>query len=196
MRLGQVLTYSDGIDRVHWVFEAEQIPRFAPPCNRIFEIAEEVAEGWLWNGGTPCPDPNPPVYEPPPPPYPPPTLDEKKASKRTELMTTRDNLIAAGFDWNGHHYPLSPELSSDMLIKLTAMQMLPPPPEYVYQWKDATGVYRDIGNTEAFKAFCAAALGYGEALFARERMLQEFVEAAETVEAVEAVSWDTVPKEG
>nr|WP_314719157.1 DUF4376 domain-containing protein [uncultured Fretibacterium sp.] len=125
-----------------------------------------------------------------------PTLEEAKTSKRGELMAARDRLVAAGFDWNGHHYPLSPELSGDMLIKLTAMQMLPPPPEYVYQWKDAGGVYRNIGNAEAFKTFCAAALGYGEALFARERMLQELVEAAKTVEAVEAVSWDTVPEGG
>lgn len=125
-----------------------------------------------------------------------PTLGEAKAAKRGELMAARDRLVAAGFDWNGHHYPLSPELSGDMLIKLTAMQMQPPPPEYVYQWKDNTGVYQDIGNAEGFKTFCAAALGYGEALFARERMLQELVEAAKTVEAVEAVSWDTVPKEG
>lgn len=124
------------------------------------------------------------------------TLDGAKAEKRAELMAIRDQLIAAGFDWNGHHYPLSPELSSDMLIKLTAMQMLPPPPEYVYQWKDAGGVYRNIGNAEAFKAFCAAALGHGEALFARERMLQELVEVAETAGAVRAISWGTVPQGG
>ena len=122
------------------------------------------------------------------------TLDGVKAAKRAELMTMRDQLIAAGFDWSGHRYPLSPELSSDMLIKLAAMQMLPPPPEYVYQWKDAGGIYRDIGNSEAFKAFCAAALGYGEALFARERMLQGLVETAESIEAVEAITWETVPQ--
>ena len=122
------------------------------------------------------------------------TLDGAKAIQRAALMAIRDQFITAGFDWNGHHYPLSPELSGDMLIKLTAMQMLPPPPEYVYQWKDAGGVYRNIGNAEAFKAFCAAALGYGEALFARERMLQELVEAAESIEAVEAITWETVPQ--
>ena len=54
------------------------------------------------------------------------TLDGAKAEKRAELMAIRDQLIAAGFDWNGHHYPLSPELSSDMLIKLTTMQIPPP----------------------------------------------------------------------
>lgn len=124
------------------------------------------------------------------------TLDEAKAAKRTELMAMRDSLIAAGFDWAGHHYPLSPELSGDMLIQLTAMQMLPPPPEYVYQWKDSAGIYRDIGNAEAFKTFCAAALGHGEALFARERMLQELVGAAESIEAVEAITWGTVPQGG
>lgn len=123
-----------------------------------------------------------------------PTLEEAKAAKRAELMAARDQLIAAGFDWNGHHYPLSPELSGDMLIQLTAMQMLPPPPEYVYQWKDSAGIYRDIGNAEAFKTFCAAALGHGEALFARERMLQELVGAAESIEAVEAITWGTVPQ--
>ena len=123
-----------------------------------------------------------------------PTLDEAKAAKRAELMTMRDQLIAAGFDWSGHHYPLSPELSGDMLIQLTAMQMLPPPPEYVYQWKDSGGIYRNIGNVEAFKTFCAAALGHGEALFARERMLQELVGAAETAEVVRAISWETVPQ--
>jgi len=122
------------------------------------------------------------------------TLGGAKTTQRAALMARRDQLLAAGFDWNGHHYPLSPELSGDMLIKLTAMQMQPPPPEYVYQWKDNTGVYQDIGNAEGFKTFCAAALGYGEALFARERMLQELVEAAKTVEAVEAITWETVPQ--
>ena len=126
----------------------------------------------------------------------PPTLEEVKAAKRAELMAIRDSLIAAGFDWNGHHYPLSPELSGDMLIKLMAMQMLPPPPEYVYQWKDSGGIYRNIGNAETFKTFCAAALGHGEALFARERMLQELVGAAESIEAVEAITWGTVPQDG
>ena len=124
------------------------------------------------------------------------TLGGAKTTQRAALMARRDQLLAAGFDWNGHHYPLSPELSGDMLIKLTAMQMLAPPPEYVYQWKDTGGVYRNIGNAEAFKGFCAAALGYGEALFARERMLQELVEAAETIEAVEAIAWETVLEEG
>ncbi len=122
------------------------------------------------------------------------TLGGAKTTQRAALMARRDQLLAAGFDWNGHHYPLSPELSGDMLIQLTAMQMLAPPPEYVYQWKDTGGVYRNIGNAEAFKGFCAAALGYGEALFARERMLQELVEAAETIEAVEAIAWETVPQ--
>ena len=124
------------------------------------------------------------------------TLGGAKTTQRAALMARRDQLLAAGFDWNGHHYPLSPELSGDMLIQLTAMQMLAPPPEYVYQWKDTGGVYRNIGNAEAFKGFCAAALGYGEALFARERMLQELVEAAETIEAVEAIAWETVLEEG
>ena len=150
----------------------------------------------LWNEVTAWAAEHPDQVQPDPAELPPnpPTLNETKAAKRAEFMATRDQLIAAGFDWNGRHYPLSPELSSDMLIKLTAMQMVSPPPEYVYQWKDATGVYRDIGNAETFKTFCAAALGYGEALFARERMLQELVGAAETIEAVEAITWETVPQ--
>lgn len=124
------------------------------------------------------------------------TLGEAKTAKRAELMAARDQFLAAGFDWQGHHYPLSPELSGDMIIKLTAMQMLPPPPEYIYQWKDASGIYRDIGNADAFKVFCAGALSHGEALFARERMLQELVEAATTVKAVEAITWNIVPTHG
>ena len=55
-------------------------------------------------------------------------------------------------------------------------------------------MYRNIGNAEAFKGFCAAALGYRKTLFARERMLQELVEAAESIEAVEAITWETVPQ--
>ena len=191
MRLAQIITYTDGLDHVHSIFEADAIPQYAPPCDRIFEVGEDVGIGWLWNDGAPTPPLPLPVPE-----LPSLSLDEAKTAKRAELMAARDQLIAAGFDWNGRHYPLSPELSSDMLIKLTAMQMLPPPPEYVYQWKDLDGIYRDIGNAEAFKTFCAAALGHGEALFARERMLQELVEAAETIEAVQAISWETVPEEG
>lgn len=133
------------------------------------------------------------VLEQPPSP---PTLEDVKMMKRAEIIAARDGLIAAGFDWDGHHYPLSLELSNDMLIKLMAMQMLPPPTGYVYQWKDNTGVYQDIGNAEGFKTFCAAALVYGETLFARERMLQELVEVAETVEAVQAITWETAPEEG
>ena len=191
MRLAQIVTYADGLDHVHSIFEADVIPRYAPPCDRIFEVDEEVGIGWLWNHGAPTPPPPPPVPE-----YPQLPLDAVKAFKRAELMGIRDQLIFSGFDWHGHHYPLSPELSGDMLIKLMAMQMQPPPAEFIYQWKDDTGVYRDIGNADAFKTFCAAALSYGETLFAKERMLQELVEAAESIEAVEAITWETVPEMG
>lgn len=186
MRLAQIIDIN-GIETVHWIFEADAIPQYAPPCDRIFEVAPDVREGWLWNDGdplpAPLPEPEPVVVD----------LDGMKRTKRLEMQLQRDAMIAAGFVHAGHKYPINSALQTDMLTQLMGMQLMPPPPGYIYEWKDADGIYREIGSTEAFQVFCAQALGYGESIFARERMLHGIIAAAGTLEEVKAISWDTVP---
>ena len=63
-------------------------------------------------------------------------------------------------------------------------------------WKDVDGIYREIGDADAFRAFVTAALLYGQSQYAREEMLQKLVETKTTVEDMLTVTWMTVPPGG
>lgn len=183
MRLAQI-TKNNGIDYVHWIFDADEIPQFAPPCDRIFEVGDEVSEGWLWNDGDPIPTP----YVQPEPIIT--DIEEARAAKRAELMHVRDQVMAEGFRHSEHVYPMSQDVQLSLMQEFMGSQLMPAP---VYMWKDITGEYRLIGEVQAFQGFCLAAMMYGKSLFAREAMLQELVRLADTVEDVVTVTWDTVP---
>ena len=110
--------------------------------------------------------------------------------KRVELMAVRDTLIAKGFPYAGHIFPLTSDVQTLLMQEFLGAQILPGP---YYAWKDIAGEYRAIGDAAAFQAFCMAAMAYGKGLFAREAMLHEMISAAGTTTETEAILWDTVP---
>lgn len=75
------------------------------------------------------------------------------------------------------------------LQRFLGSQIMPAP---FYCWKDAEGIYQEIGDASAFQVVVTGALMYGQSLFAREEMLQGLINAATTIEEVQAISWDTV----
>ena len=140
---------------------------------------------WVYEGGKPTVIPYvPPVIVPP-------TLDEVKKSKRVALMRHRDEVIGEGFTYGGFVFPLDADIQTTMLMTFQSSQLMPAPS---YSWKDKEGVYREIGNAEAFQAFAFSAMMYGQSLYAREEMLQGVVNKAATVAEVEGITWDTVPQ--
>lgn len=121
-----------------------------------------------------------------------PTLDMAKGMKRDELMRVRDSVVAEGFPYGGHVYPLDQDVQLALMQQFLGSQIMPAPS---YAWKDAGGVYREIGDVQAFQGFCAMAMMYGQSLFSKEEMLQGLVNAAPSVEDVAAITWNTVPEE-
>ena len=119
-----------------------------------------------------------------------PTLEMARVVKNEELMHIRDGIVGDGFPYGGFVYPISPDVQLSMLMQFQSSQIMPAPS---YQWKDIDGIYRNIGSAEEFQRFAVSAMMYGQSLFAREGMLQELVSQAETIEEVQAITWDTVP---
>lgn len=119
-----------------------------------------------------------------------PTLEMAKAIKLNQVMRIRDDIVDDGFPYAGFVYPISPDVQLSMLMQFQSSQIMPAPS---YQWKDIDGIYRNIGSAEEFQRFAVSAMMYGQSLFAREGMLQELVSQAESIEEVQAITWDTVP---
>ena len=120
-------------------------------------------------------------------------LDTAKRIKRGELRDMRDAVIKEGFSYGGRTYPIDPDIQLAMMIQFQTSQVMPAPS---YSWKDVDGIYREIGDADAFRAFVTAALLYGQSQYAREEMLQRLVENQTTVVDVLAVTWMTVPPGG
>lgn len=120
-------------------------------------------------------------------------LDTAKRIKRGELRDMRDAVIKEGFSYGGRTYPIDPDIQLAMMIQFQTSQVMPAPS---YSWKDVDGIYREIGDADAFRAFVTAALLYGQSQYAREEMLQRLVETKTTVEDVLAVTWMTAPPGG
>ncbi len=118
------------------------------------------------------------------------TLEMAQRVKINQLMRVRDDIVDDGFPYGGFLYPISPDVQLSMLMQFQSSQIMPAPS---YQWKDIDGIYRNIGSAEEFQRFAVSAMMYGQSLFAREGMLQELVSKAETIEEVQAITWDTVP---
>ncbi len=129
------------------------------------------------------------TFTPPPPPDPL-TLEEAQSIKRDELKVLRDSVIAEGFAYGTHTYPLTDDVTQTLLTQFIGSQLMPAPN---YGWKDITGIYRDIGDAVAFQAFAMAAMMYGQSVYAREEMLQRYVNVLDSPDAVQAVTWETVP---
>lgn len=120
-------------------------------------------------------------------------VEVARARKRIKLRKHRDAIVAEGYRYEGYVFPLTEDVKLAMLMQFQSSQLPTTPPEYVFSWKDMGEVYREIGNAQAFQMFALGAMGYGQSLYAWEEMLQTMVNAAATVEAVEAITWDTVP---
>lgn len=120
-------------------------------------------------------------------------LDTAKRIKRGELRDMRDAVIKEGFSYGGRTYPIDPDIQLSMMIQFQTSQVMPAPS---YSWKDVDGIYREIGDADAFRTFVTAALLYGQSQYAREEMLQRLIGSKTTVEDVLAVTWMTVPPGG
>lgn len=185
-----------GVDSIQYLFYAEEIPEYGPPCNRIFEVQEDLQFeiGYLWNDGNPIPDPDAPlsIFEPiePEPPQPI-NVEEAKAFKRQELTKFRDMAMDAGFTHNGNTFPLNPDVQLVLTQEFLATQAPQMAPFESYKWKNKEGIYVTIGDKDAFQAFCAAAMAYGKLMYTKEQILQEMVNNLDSIEAINAINWDT-----
>lgn len=119
-----------------------------------------------------------------------PTLELAKAVKKDELMRMRDALVAGGFPHKGRVFPIGPDIQVTMLVQFIGSQSMS---GNHYAWKDVGGDYVDIGDAATFQEFMVRAMMFGQSFFSWEEMLQELVHKAESIEAVQAIAWDTVP---
>lgn len=113
-----------------------------------------------------------------------PTLEEAKAAKLDEIANARFEAETGGVDVQGTH--IATDRESQALITGAALQATQDA-GYKCQWK-AKGGFTEL-TAEKIKAVAVAVRAHVQSCFDKEKELVEKVNAAETVEAVEAISW-------
>jgi hypothetical protein len=117
---------------------------------------------------------------------PPPTLEEAKEKKLKEINDAKWAAIRTGeVEYEGLHYGTDKDSQNALSRAVVAYQStgaLPP------VWKAKDGALQNP-TIEQLTAILALVIGFAEVQFSRESTLMERVNAAETVEDAEAVTW-------
>ncbi len=120
-----------------------------------------------------------------------PTLEEAKAAKLAEIAAVRYVAEVSGVNVGG--VKVRTDRESQSMITGAALQAVDDP-AYTCRWKTESGFVPL--DAERIKAVAKAVRRHVQAQFDREATLTAQVEAAETVEAVQAITWETAPEEG
>lgn len=115
-------------------------------------------------------------------------LVRKRASKITELKAARDTAEVSIISYDGYNYDFDDKSRDrlDIAYKALALQA----DGATIAWTMADNVTADITKETIIAVFAAAAVR-SNALHVKYRKLKEMVNAAETIEDVEAITFDT-----
>jgi hypothetical protein len=116
-----------------------------------------------------------------------PWLDYEKQKKLAEIADARYKEEMGGLDAGAFHLATD-DRSKTMLFG--AYSKARDDPEFTTQWKDAEGAFHAVDAVTIITA-CNAMTDWVESLFAREAELSTQIKAAETVEEVQAVEYET-----
>jgi hypothetical protein len=111
-------------------------------------------------------------------------LDKLKNDKRAEIANARWKAETGGITINGVEIATDRESQALLTGAVLAAQ---DNPEYVVNWKAQNGWA--VLDTATILAAADAVRNHVQACFDREKLLQEQVEAATTIEELEAVVW-------
>lgn len=166
MRLAQIQN-----NKVHWVFEADQVPQFAPHIVLLdVTNSPQVQEGWGYVNGA--------FVDPVP------TFDELKAAKKAEIAAVRWGHETGGLQLNG--LVVATDRESQSLINAAVTSTILDS-AYTVRWKMANGFF-DL-DAPAIQTIAAAVRNHVQACFDREAELCVAVDAAIDAEAVNLISW-------
>ncbi|GHV34420.1 hypothetical protein FACS1894187_04930 [Synergistales bacterium] len=142
------------------------------------EVWETKLEGYFteeeWQASHPEPEPEPP------------TLEEAKIAKLAEITAARFAAETGGVVINGNGISIDTSRESQALITGAALQATIDS-AYSCRWKTTNGFVEF--TSEMILAVAVAVRQHVQACFDREADLSELVEAAATVEEIEAVTW-------
>lgn len=158
-------------DRVHWVFEAEEMPEFASGIV-IIDITDypQVQEGWGFVDGEFI-DPTP-------------TFEELKAAKAEEIAAARYLAANGNISVNGHTYDIGTDSRTAFL---EAMADINNENISCLDWKTGEGFVHLCADE--FVAVVNIALAYRKACFEAERVALAQLDAATTEEELDATEW-------
>ncbi|GHV42551.1 hypothetical protein FACS1894187_24840 [Synergistales bacterium] len=142
------------------------------------ECPECVETGWLYEDGAFVPPPEPEIA--------PPTLEEAKIAKLSEIAAARFAAETGGVVINGNGISIDTSRESQALITGAALQATIDS-AYSCRWKTTNGFVEF--TSEMILAVAVAVRQHVQACFDREADLSELVDAAATVEEIEAVTW-------
>ena len=113
-----------------------------------------------------------------------PTLDDLKAAKKAEIAAARYNYEIAGVIINGIH--ITTDREDQAMITAVALSAVVDP-AYTTVWKGADG-YLTLNAAEIL-AMARIVGAHVEAAFAEEKRLVDLIDAAQTQEDLDAITW-------
>ena len=119
------------------------------------------------------------------------TLEQAKAEKRAEINAARLQATYSSFTFQGHEIACDQLSRSDIDgVNGTVATTGALPVDFPGHWKTKANDYVPIPDVATWNGFYAAMVAQGTANFARSQQLKAQVEAATTVEQVDAIpSW-------
>ena len=119
------------------------------------------------------------------------TLDDAKAEKRRAINAARLQATYSSFTFQGHEIACDQLSRSDIDgVNGTVATTGALPVDFPGHWKTKANDYVPIPDVATWNGFYAAMVAQGTANFARSQQLKAQVEAATTVEQVDAIpSW-------
>lgn len=156
----------------------------APPVDKPGTRRRLVHGEWTY-------EPIPGYGEQPPVPAEP-TLDDHKRAKRNEISAWKMHADAFAFEYLGKliECDAASRSSIDGIAGYVSLfgQL---PPDFPGVWKTLDNAYLPIATADDFRTMYAAMVAAGTANFARSEGLKALADAAESVEALAAITWRT-----
>ncbi|HAP76432.1 MAG TPA: hypothetical protein DCY18_12645 [Thauera sp.] len=115
------------------------------------------------------------------------TLEQAKADRIADMRVARDAAIEGGFTWNS--LPFDSDSTAQLRLVGLAVAAMADPLMEDKPWRLADNTWTTVNSSQALQVYTALG-GHIEAMFAQFAAREAAINAATTIEEVEAITWE------
>lgn len=115
------------------------------------------------------------------------TLEQARADRVAAMRAARDAAIEGGFTWNA--LPFDSDATAQLRLVGLAVAAMADPLMEDKPWRLADNTWTTVNSSQALQVYTALG-GHIEAMFAQFAAREAAINAATTIEEVEAITWE------